>query len=188
VDAIAIGAAIVGELHRIVSREVDPLDSAVVTVGSFHAGTRNNIIAARATLIGTIRALKPETRALLHRRIGEVARGVAEAARATAEVTINQGYPVTINDEAMAVFARTVAQTIAAPANVIEGQPIMGSEDMSHFLNAAPGCFVFVGSGNEARNLHHPHHSPRFDFDEASLPIGVELLTQLALGYLTREG
>ena len=188
VDAVAIGAAIVGELHRIVSREVDPLDGAVISVGSFHGGIRHNIIADRATLVGTIRALNPETRTLLHRRIGEVARGVAQAGRATVEVTINQGYPVTINDVAMAEFARSVAETVVSPAHVLEGRPIMGAEDMSYFLNAAPGCYILVGSRNEARNLHHPHHSSLFDFDEASLPIGVELLTKLALGYLTREG
>jgi amidohydrolase len=187
VDAVAIGAAIVGELQRIVSRETDPLDSAVVTVGSFHAGNRHNIIAARATLIGTIRALDPTTRELLHQRIREIASGVASASRATAEVTINRGYPVTVNDVAMATFARSVAETVVAPDHVLEGHPIMGSEDMSYFLQAAPGCFVFVGSRNEARGLRHPHHSPLFDFDEASLPIGVELLTKLAIEYLQRQ-
>jgi amidohydrolase len=86
----------------------------------------------------------------------------------------------------MAAFARTVAETVLPPDKVIEGHPIMGSEDMSYFLNAAPGCFIFVGSSNESRNLHHPHHSPLFDFDEASLPIGVELLTKVAMTYLQR--
>jgi amidohydrolase len=186
VDAIAVGAAIVMALHRIVSREVDPLDQAVVTVGAFHGGSRHNIIAASATLVGTLRALTPETREFLHQRVREVASGIAEASRARAEVTINLGYPVTVNDEGMAAFAREVAQTIVAPENVIEGRPIMGSEDMSYFLNAAPGCFVFVGSRNEERDLRHPHHSPLFDFDEAALPIGVELLTTLALEYLQR--
>lgn len=188
VDAVAIGAAIVGELQRIVSREVDPLDSAVVSVGSFHAGARHNIIASRATLVGTMRALKPETRALLHQRVEEIARGVAEAARATARVKINVGYPVTSNDEAMARFAYTVAETVVGPEHVTEGHPIMGAEDMSFFLNAAPGCYAYVGSRNEARDLRHPHHSPLFDFDEAALPIGVELLTKLALAYLERGG
>lgn len=184
VDAIAVGVAIVSELQRIVSREVDPLDSAVVTVGAFHAGTRHNIIAARATLVGTIRALDSATRERLHQRVREIAQGVAAASRATATVTINPGYPVTVNDPAMAAFARGVAGTVVAPEHVVEGRPVMGSEDMSYFLNAAPGCFVFVGSRNEACNLHHPHHSPLFDFDEASLPLGVELLTKLALAYL----
>ena len=187
VDAVAIGAAIVNELQRIISREVNPLDQAVVTVGSFHAGARHNIIAARATLTGTIRALNPATREFLHQRIVAIAQGVAQMGRAEVDVKINRGYPVTINDSAMAAFAREVAETVVAPANVVEGTPIMGAEDMSFFLNAAPGCFIFVGSGNAERNLNHPHHSPLFDFDEAALPIGAELLAKLALGYLQRS-
>ncbi len=187
VDPIAIGAAVVTELQRIVSREVDPLESAVVTVGSFHAGTKHNIIARKAELQGTIRALSPQTRELLHRRIREIATGVAEAGRATCDARINALYPVTVNNEAMASFARGVAQTIVAPEKVVPARPIMGSEDMSFFLNAAPGCFCFLGSANRERNLYHPHHSSLFDFDEACLPIGVELLSQLAITYLREQ-
>ncbi len=186
VDPIAIGAAIVGELQRIVSREVDPLDSAVITVGTFHAGTRTNIIPPRAELRGTIRSLRAQTRDFLHQRIREVATGVAEACRATCEVRIDRLYPVTVNDEAMAEFARSVAETLVPPERVLHAKPIMGAEDMSFFLQAAPGCFVFLGSANPDRNLHHPHHGPFFDFDEACLPLGIELLTQLAMTYLGR--
>ncbi|MGH2487591.1 MAG: M20 metallopeptidase family protein, partial [Ktedonobacterales bacterium] len=138
VDPIAIGAAVVTELQRIVSREVDPLESAVVTVGTFHAGTKHNIIARKAELQGTIRALSPRTRDLLHRRIREIATGVAAAGRATCDARINALYPVTVNNEAMASFARGVAQTVVAPEKVVPARPIMGSEDMSFFLNAAP--------------------------------------------------
>ena len=138
------------------------------------------------TLVGTMRALKPETRAYLHQRVEQVARGVAEAARATAQVKINVGYPVTINDAAMARFAYAVAETVVGSEHVTDGRPIMGAEDMSFFLNAAPGCFIFVGSANHERGLDHPHHGPLFDFDEAALPIGVELLTRLALEYLAQ--
>ncbi|MGZ3585124.1 MAG: M20 metallopeptidase family protein [Ktedonobacterales bacterium] len=186
VDAVAIGAAIVNELQRLISREVSPRDTAVVTVGSFHAGTRHNIIAKRAVLEGTLRTLNADTRAFLQSRIREVATHVAQAARATCDVSFGLGYPITINDEAMAAFARGVAQTIVPPEHVHGSQPIMGSEDMSYFLNAAPGCFAYLGSANPERNLHHPHHSPLFDFDEACLPIGAELLSQLAISYLAQ--
>lgn len=186
VDAVAIGAAIVNELQRLISREVSPRDTAVVTVGSFHAGTRHNIIAKRAVLEGTLRTLNADTRAFLQTRIREVATHVAQAARATCDVSFGLGYPITINDEAMAAFAHGVAQTIVSPEHVHGSQPIMGSEDMSYFLNAAPGCFAYLGSANLARGLNHPHHSPLFDFDEACLPIGAELLSQLAITYLAR--
>lgn len=184
VDAVAVGAAIVTELQRIVSREVDPLEAAVVTVGSFHAGTRGNIIARRAEMQGTIRALSPETREFLQKRIREIAASTAEAARATCDVRIHGLYPVTVNNDAMATFARTVAERIVPPEQVTGARPIMGAEDMSFFLNAAPGCYCYLGSANQERGLHHPHHSPLFDFDEACLPTGVELLSQLALTYL----
>jgi len=187
VDAVAIGAAIVGELQRIVSREVDPLDAAVVTVGSFHAGTRHNIIASSAELHGTLRALRPETRKFLQRRVNEVATEVAAASRATCTVRINEMYPVTINDAGMAAFARSVAGQLVPLEKVVQANPIMGAEDMSFFLNAVPGCFIFLGSANPERGLTHPHHSPLFDFDEDCLPLGIELLSQLALCYLAEH-
>ncbi len=186
VDPVAVGAAIVAELQRIVSREIDPLDSAVITVGAFHAGTAHNIIAQRAEMRGTIRTLDPKVQDFLHKRIREIAEGVASAARATADVTITHLYPVTINNDDMADFARHVAERVVAPEQVIRERPIMGAEDMSFFLNAAPGCFIFVGSANAERKLNAPHHSPLFDFDEAALPIGAELLCRLALAYLGR--
>jgi amidohydrolase len=187
VDPIAVGAAIVGELQRIVSREINPVDAAVITVGVFNAGTKSNIIAPTAELKGTIRALKPETRAFLHQRIRDVATQVAAAARATCDVRLNLMYPVTINDDAMASFARTVAEQIIPKDKVLQEPPIMGAEDMSFFLQAAPGCYVFLGSSNAERGLNAPHHSPLFDFDESCLPLGVELLSQLALTYLAQS-
>jgi amidohydrolase len=187
VDAVAVGAAIVTELQRIVSREVDPLESAVVTVGSFHAGTRGNIIAQRAEMQGTIRALSPQTREFVQKRLREIAEQTAAAARGTCDVRIKTLYPVTVNDDRMAAFARGVAEQVVAPEHVVGARPIMGAEDMSFFLNAAPGCYCYLGSANKERGLHHPHHSPLFDFDEACLPTGVELLGRLALTYLREK-
>jgi amidohydrolase len=184
VDPIAVGAAIVAELQRIVSREIDPRDPAVITVGAFHAGTAHNIIPQRAELRGTIRTLDPTVQEVIHTRVREVAEGVAAAARARAEVRIARLYPVTSNDEGMATFARTIVEQEVPGVQVIRKRPIMGAEDMSFFLNTAPGCYSFVGSANHERGLDHPHHGPRFDFDEAALPIGVEVHGRLALAYL----
>ena len=183
VDVVAVGAAIVGELQRIVSREIDPRDPAVITVGSFHAGTAPNIMPQRAELRGTIRTLDPEVQEFVHRRVREVAEGIASAARARADVRVTRLYPATINDERVASFARSVVGQIAG-VQIVTQRPIMGAEDMSFFLNAAPGCFMFVGSANPERGLDHPHHSPLFDFDEAALSIGVEVHCRLALAYL----
>jgi amidohydrolase len=183
IDVVVVGAAIVSELQRIVSREVDPRDPAVITVGAFHAGTAPNIIPQRAELRGTIRTLAPEVQEFVHRRVREVAEGIASAARARAEVHLTRLYPATINDESMANFARSVVGNMPE-VEIVTQRPIMGAEDMSFFLNAAPGCFIFVGSANRERGLHHPHHSPLFDFDEAALSIGVEVHCRLALAYL----
>jgi amidohydrolase len=185
VDPVAVGAAIVAELQRIVSREIDPLDPAVITVGAFHAGTAPNIIAPRAELRGTIRALDSNVQDFLHERIRDITTRVAEAARATADVRITRMYPVTVNNDDMAAFAGQIARRVVAPEGVIADRPSMGAEDMSFFLNAAPGCFIFVGSANAERKLNAPHHSPLFDFDEAALPIGAELLCELTTSYLS---
>ena len=109
---------------------------------------------------------------------------VATASRATCAVRRIEMYPVTINDEEMASFARSIAAELVPPKKIIAVKPIMGAEDMSFFLNAVPGCYIFLGSANRERNLAHPHHSPLFDFDESCLPLGIELLSKLALGYL----
>jgi amidohydrolase len=185
VDPVAVGAAIVAELQRIVSREIDPLDPAVITVGAFHAGTAPNIIAPRAELRGTIRALDSNVQDFLHERIRDITTRVAEAARATADVRITRMYPVTVNNDEMAAFAGEIARRVVAPEGVTADRPSMGAEDMSFFLNAAPGCFIFVGSANAERKLNAPHHSPLFDFDEAALPIGAELLCELTTSYLS---
>jgi amidohydrolase len=184
VDTVAVGAAIIGELQRIISREVDPRDPAVITVGAFHGGTAPNIIPQRAELRGTIRTLDPAVQEFVHRRMREVAEGIASAARATADVRISPLYPVTVNDESMADFARSIVEQVPNVRVVRQQRPIMGAEDMSFFLNAAPGCFIFVGSANHERGLDHPHHGPLFDFDEAALPIGVEVHCRLTLAYL----
>ncbi len=187
VDAVTIGAAIVNELQRIVSREVDPLEPAVVSIGVFNAGYRHNIIAPRAELAGTIRTLDEKTRAFVAQRVREVATSIATAHRATCEVEIRHGYPVTANDPAMTEFVRSIARQVVPPEQVEGSRPIMGAEDMSYFLLAVPGCFAYVGSGAPERNLAAPHHSPYFDFDEACLPIGAELLSRVAIEFLRRD-
>jgi metal-dependent amidase/aminoacylase/carboxypeptidase family protein len=104
-----------------------------------------------------------------------------------AEYTFNYafGYPVTVNDVNKAQFARQVAAAIVGDANVVSAGMTMGAEDMSYFLEAVSGCYLRLGSGNPDKGLIHPHHSALFNFDEAALPIGVDLLTQLTVAYLS---
>lgn len=187
IDPIVAAAQIINALQTVVNRNIDPSEPAVLTIATIHGGTAHNIIPAEVTMSGTIRSYSEEIRALLHARVREVAEGTARALGAKAEVTIGHGYPVTENHVAMTAFARTVAAGVVGDANVVTPRPVMGAEDFSYFLQRAPGCMVFLGSNNVSRGLAHPHHSALFDFDEACLPIGVELMTTLALDYLAKR-
>jgi amidohydrolase len=185
-DPVLAAAHIVTALQSVVARGVDPLDSAVLTVGAIHAGSATNIIPDSAELRGTLRSFKPETRAALRDRLRQVSESVAHGLGCGAEVALTELYPVTMNDPAMTRFVREVAEDVVGAGHVVEGKPVMGGEDFSYFLQKVPGAFVFLGSSNEAKGLCHPHHSPLFDFDEACLPIGVELLARIAMRYLER--
>jgi len=173
VDPIVVSAHLVTALQTIVSRRSDPFESVVVTVGSIHGGTANNIIPDRVVLHGTARALAPEVRDQMERRIGEVVKGICEAFGARYEYRYHYSYPPTVNDSAVtALVADCVREAQAAPVIC----RTMGGEDMSYFLNRVPGCFFFVGCGNPSRGITHPHHSPFFDIDEDALPLGVEVM------------
>ena len=186
IDPIVAAAHIVGALQSVVNRNIDPLDPAVLTVATIHGGTAHNVIPAEVELTGTIRSFRAEVRETLVARLREVAEGTARALGARAEVHVGFGYPVTENHAAMSDFARTVATATVGAANVVNARPVMGAEDFSYFLKRVPGCMVFLGSNNAAKGLAHPHHSALFDFDEACLPIGVEMMSRLALDYLAK--
>jgi amidohydrolase len=185
IDPIVVGSHIVAALQTVVSREVPPLAPVVVTVGKFQGGTAFNIIPSQAELSGTVRTVDARIRDEMPARIERIVRGVTSGMRA--EYTFNYafGYPVTVNDVSRARFARQVAGAIVGDANVVSAGMTMGAEDMSYFLEAVPGCYLRLGSGNPDQGLIHPHHSALFNFDEAALPIGVELLAQLTLAYLS---
>jgi amidohydrolase len=185
VDPIVVGSHIVAALQTLVSREVPPLTPAVVTVGKFQSGTAFNVIPSQADLSGTVRTVDARIRDEMPARIERIVRGVTSGMRA--EYTFNYafGYPVTINDVNRARFARHVAASIVGDGNVVSAGLSMGAEDMSYFLEAVPGCYLRLGSGNADKGLIHPHHSALFNFDEDALLIGVELLAQLSLSYLS---
>jgi amidohydrolase len=180
-DPIIAAAQAVTALQGIVSRNVDPVETAVVTVGSFQAGEAANVIPDFACLKGTLRSFTVEIREMLKRRVREVLDGTAAAAGCRAEIEFKPGYPATVNDPAAARKAAGLAGEVFGKDRVVEHPPIAASEDFSYFLQERPGAFVFVGSGNEAKGITAPHHSPRFDVDEDALPRGTELLLRLAL-------
>jgi amidohydrolase len=184
VDATVVASQIVGALQTIIARNVSPLAAGVVTVGSLQAGTTYNVIADTAELKGTIRSFEAGLREALPARVEAIARGVAEALGATIEWEFLAGYPACVNDAALSELVRQAAAEVVGPAGVVTPEPTMGGEDFAYFLQARPGCFFFVGSRNEERGLTFGHHHPRFDIDEAALPIGIETLARVALRYL----
>ena len=179
VDPIVVSAQIVNALQAIVSRNVDPLKSAVVTVGSLHAGHTNNVIPHTATMQGTVRYFDPALDGFFQQRIEQVIASICQMHGATYELTYEALYPPVINDRQIADLVRSVAETvIETPAGVVPDCQTMGGEDMSFFLQAVPGCYFFLGSANPDKDLAYPHHHPRFDFDETALAIGVELFVR----------
>jgi amidohydrolase len=187
VDAVLVAAQVVVALQTIVAREVKPTAAAVVTVGSIHAGTAANIIPETAVLTGTVRAFDNGVRQQLARRIEEIAVGVAHTMRAECVCEYRWGNPPLVNEPAMTALVTEVATALVGADRVSTGEPIMGAEDFSSFLERAPGCFFFVGTRNEERGLIWGHHHPRFDIDEAALPTGVDLFVRLVERYLGAE-
>lgn len=179
VDSIVVGSQIVTALQTIVARNVDPIESAVVTVGSFHAGSTHNVIADQATLTGTVRYFSPKYDGVLRDRIESIIRGTCEMQGASYSLNYWKLYPPVINDTRITALVRSVSETVLeTPAGVVPDCQTMGGEDMSFFLQAVPGCYFFLGSANLNKGLSFPHHHPRFDFDEMALGMGVEIFAR----------
>jgi amidohydrolase len=184
IDPVVAAAHVTLALQTIVSRKTHPLKSAVVTVGQIHGGVRHNIISDTATLNGTCRALEKPVRAMIQKEIRAIAKGVAGALGAKAEVEWRDGYPPTVNDPKMTELVRAAAAEVVGEDNVVAQEITMGAEDMSYVLERVPGCYWLLGSANAKKGLDYPHHSARFDFDEESLPIGVQVWTKIAERFL----
>ena len=154
-----------------------------MTVGRIEGGVRNNIIPESVELEGTIRTFDAATRTDIHKRIRRTAENIAEAAGATADVVIDQGYGVTRNDPTL---YRQMAPTLEVVAGdrFIEATQTTTAEDFSYFANEVPGLFLFLGVAPDDPSLIHPNHSPRFYADERALPVGVEALTSMTLDYM----
>lgn len=186
VDALVVGAHIAVALQTVVSRNLDPMKTGVLTLGTFDAGSNFNIIAEKAQLTGTIRTFDPQIREMILQRLKEVAEGTARSLGAGCEVTIMPIYPATVNDPGMSGFAADIAAGLVGGGNVIRDMVLMGSEDMTYFLQELPGCYIFLGAGNAGKGCDLPHHNPRFDFDEDAMAIGCELFLRIAEEYFTR--
>jgi len=175
IDTVLVGAQMINQIQSVVSRNVDPLDSAVVSITMFQAGNTDNVIPQTALLRGTARSLTPEVQDLLERRLHDIVQGTAQLYGARAKLTYRRDYPVTRNHAKQAEFAGNVAKSIVGNDKVdTETVPMMGAEDFSFMLNARPGALIFVGNGDSA-GLHHP----AYDFNDEAIPIGTSYWVRL---------
>jgi len=173
-DSVLVGAQLITGLQSIVSRTIDPLDSAVVSMCEFHAGNARNVIPQTAELRGTVRTLTAEARELVEKRVREVVAGVAQMTGAKIDLVYEPGYPVTVNHPLQTDVAANVAKEIAGDANVHPMPPMMGAEDFSYMLEARPGAFIFCGNGNSA-GLHHP----AYNFNDEAIVFGTSYWIKL---------
>lgn len=175
-DPVVAGSHIVCAVQTLASRITDPVDSIVISVCEFHAGTALNVIPETAMLRGTARFLKEETRDMAEARLGEICETVGKAFNTRAALKYQRLYPCTVNDPAQTAFAAQVAAAVSGEDKVqSDAPPVMGGEDFSFMLNARPGAFVFLGNG-DTEGLHHP----RYDFNDDAIPFGCAYWTRLA--------
>jgi len=179
IDSVVISAQIVTALQTIIARHVDPLESAVITIGELHAGTALNVIADSARMSGTVRYFNPKYEGFFAKRIEQIVAGICQSQGASYDLDYYQLYPPVLNDVAIADLVRSIAETVVeTPVGVVPQCQTMASEDMSLFLKAVPGCYFFLGSANPTLDLAYPHHHPRFNFDESVLSMGVEVFVR----------
>jgi hippurate hydrolase len=174
IDSVLVGAQLITALQSIVSRTIDPLDSAVISMCEFHAGNARNVIPQTAELRGTVRTLTPEVRSLVEKRVREVVAGVAQITGAKIDLVYERGYPVTVNHASQTDVATQVAKEVAGETNVHETPPLMGAEDFSYMLEARPGAFIFCGNGDSA-GLHHP----AYNFNDEAILYGTSYWIKL---------
>jgi len=181
VDPVVAAALVVANAQTVVSREVPPNEMGVLTFGQIHGGSAPNVIADQVTIEGTVRAYRPEVRSLILAAAKRVAIETARSVRAEAVFERLYGSPPVVNNPEVASWLGAVARQIVGDGRVGEHDPVSVGDDMAEFLNRAPGCYFMLGGGRPGAENHH---NARFDFDEACLPVGVEVFVRAALDYL----
>lgn len=181
IDAVVLGATVVKELQSIVSRRLDPLQQAVLTIGTLHAGNTFNVIADSAELTGTIRTFDSLVADQIVKEMERTIKGVCDAAGATYTFRYERGYPAVVNHSAETELVRAVASDVVGANQVFEIAPTMGGEDFAYYLQQVPGTFFFTGAGDET---FYPHHHPKFDFEEQAMQYAARILIEATKRYL----
>jgi amidohydrolase len=192
VDPVPIACQMVQAFQTIITRNKRPIDAGVISVTMIHAGEATNVVPDSCVLEGTVRTFTTELIDLIERRMREIAEHTAAAFGARVEFEFHRNYPPTINHVAETAFFRRIAGEVAGPANVIDFEPTMGSEDFSYFLQAKPGCYFLIGNGDGAhREIGHGEgpcmlHNPSYDFNDDLIPLGATMWVRLAQGWLAQ--
>ncbi len=184
VDPVVCAAQMVTAFQTIVSRNADPLETAVVSVTQIHSGTTSNVIPDSAFLNGTFRTFKYEVRDLVEQRMREIAEHTAAALGCTVEIDIQHYTEAVSNHPEVAARVRSAFRKLGKQDSDFIMERTMGAEDVGVFMTDVPGMFFFLGSANDERELNFPHHHPRFDFDEEVLPMGVAMLSAAVAEYV----
>lgn len=184
IDSLLVGSHLVVNLQSIVSRNINPVEPSVISVGAFNAGKGFNVIAERANLIGTVRSFDSDVRSQLNERVEKVVADTCGMFGAEYSLDYKWGYPPVVNHEEEAGRFFRVAGDVFGAENARVSPMIMAGEDFSYYLQKVPGCFMFVGAGNAEASITAPHHHPKFDIDERSMLYSAKLLSRMALDRL----
>lgn len=184
-DTIVMASYVVTALQEIISREIEPAEPGVVTIGSFHGGSTYNVIPEEVLIEGTARAVTAETRDMLEKRIGEIASHVAQAFRGTVEYEYFRGAPPLVNDAQVTESVYQSAKALFGEDRVtFQNKPVMGGEDFAVYLQEVPGAFVFLANPLAIDGVTYPHHNPKFAIDDSILDQGVAFFVQSTLDLL----
>ncbi|MBI0577863.1 amidohydrolase [Neobacillus cucumis] len=183
-DSVVIGAQLVGNIQQIISRRVDPLDSAVISIGSFEAKNASNVIADTAFLQGTVRTFKESTREFIVEEIERIIKGTCLAADCTYSYEYQKGYPAVVNPKEEMEFVAELAKSVPGVTSVRECEPQMGGEDFAYYLQHVKGAFFFTGGQSPEWTETYPHHHPKFNIDEKGMLLAAKVLGSATLTYL----
>lgn len=181
IDPVVVSAQVILALQTLVSRNLDPFAQGVISICSIHGGFAPNIVPNEVKLVGTLRAMSDEWRDYAHKRIHEIVNGICFSARAEAEIKIDLGYPVLVNDEQETTFAESCARELLGDENVFRAERLMGAEDFAYYLQKVPGTFYRLGIRNEAEGITADIHNDHFTIDESSMKAGAAMQAYLAI-------
>ncbi|WP_336606247.1 M20 family metallopeptidase [Fictibacillus marinisediminis] len=183
-DAVVIGSQLVMNLQQLVSRRVNPMEAAVLSVGAFEAINAFNVIADTAKITGTVRTFKEDVRALMEREIERVVKGTCMSADAGYSLSYKRGYPPVVNHKEETDFIARIAQDVPGVTKVVEGEPQMGGEDFAYYLEHVKGTFFYTGAQDENWSETYPHHHPKFNIDERAMLVAANTLGAASLTFL----